>query len=454
MQKNKATYWRNSIRSVWGLRDQQGVICALYLLVITSAEAVTTMANAYWGMFFHSVVLVILLIHGSLVQRGIQRRFLILLTLAPLIRILSLSIPLAKLGLPVIYWYMVIGALLFIAAFVAGRVTDLKGQRIGWSWKHWPVQIVMGLSGFGLGFVEFKILNPGPVAAYITWVDVLVASFILLVFTGILEEYIFRGLMQSASMQLMGIGGMVYIAVLFCVLHLGYHSFADLVFVLAVGLFFGWWVWKTQSLIGASLSHGIANISLYVIFPFLIGPGSLPVSSSSVVAASPTSIAASVNTHSPVEKDMPPTDTLVDNGDPGFVHMGGELWLDTTDGYRNSFLWIFSAQSNPEVVVTWIPVMYGCGRYRVDVFIPQGNGLTESAHYSVHHRGGTTDVELNQSEYRGGWAFLGNYEFDMGRPAYIQLSNWTGEDQKLLRWVSFDAIRWVLSGACSTAFED
>jgi uncharacterized protein len=435
--------------SLRDLRDQPVPVGVFYLCIITFAEAITTMADAYFGMFFHSVVLVILLIHGSLVRRGTLRRFLLLLTLAPLIRMLSLSLPLAKLGLPVIYWYMVIGALLFIAAFVAGRVTDLAGQRIGWSWRNWPAQLVMGLSGFGLGYFEFKILNPGPLANYITWMDILVASLILLIFTGVLEEYIFRGLMQSATMQLMGKPGLVYVAVLFAILHLGYHSLADLIFVLLVGLYFGWWAWKTHSLLGASLAHGIANISLYVMFPLLLNSNSLPVSSSVALDLSPTPMTAmESDATSAANANLSPVDVLVDNEDPGFVYTGKPLWLDSTDGFHNSFHWYYASQSVPEVVASWVPNLRGCGRYRVEVFIPPGDGLTESARYIIHHRLGSAEVGLDQAAHRGTWTTLGIFEFESTIPVSLQLSNWTGEDQKLFRWIGFDAVRWVFMTRC------
>jgi membrane protease YdiL (CAAX protease family) len=341
-----------------------------YLIMISIAEAITTLAEPLLGMVLHGLVLVMLLLHGSMTHRGVLRRFLILLSISPLIRIVSLSLPLQKIGLPLIYWYMVIGVLLFLAAFIASRVTDLRGSRISWTWGVWPQQLGIGLIGFGLGYVEFMILKPGPLAAYVTWVDVVTAALILMIFTGVLEEYIFRGLMQSATMQMMGRFGLVYVALLFAVLHLGYHSFIDVLFVLLVGLLFGWLVWKTQSILGVSLAHGIANISLYVMFPLLISSNSLPVASLEPTPAAGATLA-------PLLASTPATGTvawqdviIVDDGDPGFVYTGASLWLDTTRGYNGRFHWTYSAQSDPNVVATWIPPLSRCGEYLVEAFIP------------------------------------------------------------------------------------
>jgi membrane protease YdiL (CAAX protease family) len=418
-----------------------------YLLFISVAEAMTTLADPQTGMILHATVLVALLVHGSLVHKGPLRRMLITLTLAPLVRLLSLSIPLAKLGLPIIYWYLIIGAPLFLGTFVAGRVTDLSGDRIGWTMRIWPQQILLGLSGIVLGYAEYLILRPGPLADYLDAVDILTASFILLVFTGLLEELIFRGLMQSAAMQVMGRFGLVYIAILFAVLHLGYHSLLDLVFVLGVGLLFGIMVWKTGSLLGASLSHGIANISLYVFFPFLLAAGAVPNTSMEnpappAAAVSPTPGAPSDATPAPI------LEWIVDDTDSGFLRVGGNCRTDAIRGFNNSFCWAYSAQSVPDLVVTWLPALPGCGIYNVEVHIPDVAGATESANYQVNYRSGRAQVRISQAAHRGEWTALGIFDFEPGSPASLQLSNLTGDEPRLMRWVGFDAARWIYIAPC------
>jgi len=427
---------------------QDLTIGLLYLALISAAEAITTLWEPQLGMILHALVMVGLLLHGSLIHRGILRRFLILLSIAPLIRILSLSLPLQKIGLPMVYWYMVIGLLLFLSAYLASRVTDIRGNRIGWSWRTWPIQLMVGLIGFGLGYIEFLILQPGPLAAYVTWVDIITAAFILMVFTGVLEEYIFRGLMQSATMQMMGKFGLVYVALLFAVLHLGYHSLLDVIFVGLVGLFFGWWAWKTHSLLGVSLAHGIANISLYVIFPIVVSAGSLPVASPDTAAsanATPLPLSEPTQTTSLIP---PQGDIVLDDEDPGFVFIGTALWRDTTGGFHGGFRWTYASLAIPNVVATWVPPLTGCGRYRVEAFIPPGAGLTQSASYLINHRAGTDSAFVNQASAEGTWAVLGVFEFEPGSPASIQLSNGTGDDPKLLRWIGFDGMRWIFQGGC------
>jgi uncharacterized protein len=426
----------------------------LYLCLLIIAESVTTLLDPQKGMILHAVVLVVLLVHGSVVHKGPLRRLLVVLALAPLVRILSLSIPLAKLGLPLIYWYLIIGAPLFLAAWVASRVTDLGGSRIGWSWGRVPVQILLGSTGLLLGYAEYLILRPGPLANYLGPIDVMTASFILLVFTGVLEEVIFRGLMQSAAMQVLGRFGLVYIAILFAVLHLGYHSVVDLLFVLAVGLFFGWMVWRTGSLLGASLAHGIANISLYVFFPFIFAAGAGPIASPEY-SAPPAAVIDSTPTSPPIpavgESATPFVEIIVDNGTPGFLQAGATTFLDNARGFGGSFRWVYTTQSGPDVVVTWVPALNACGIYNVEAYLPNAAGATASAEYLVNHNLGQTQVRVDQAAHRGEWVALGAYEFSPGTAASLQLANLSGDEPKLMRWVGFDAVRWIFRGPCGTA---
>jgi len=93
-------------------------------------------------------------------------------------------------------------------------------------------------------------------------------ALILLVFTGFLEEYIFRGLMQRAAGAVMARFGLIYVSLLFAVLHIGYRSLADFAFVFCVGLGFSLVAQRTRSIWGVTLAHGLTNITLFLIYPF------------------------------------------------------------------------------------------------------------------------------------------------------------------------------------------
>ena len=86
-----------------------------YLQVIALAELLTNLREARTGLIIHGITLIVLLIHGAFENDVRNRRFLLALALVPLIRLLSLSLPLT--GRPLIDWYLVIGVVLFVAVF-------------------------------------------------------------------------------------------------------------------------------------------------------------------------------------------------------------------------------------------------------------------------------------------------------------------------------------------------
>ncbi len=61
---------------------------------------------------------------------------------------------------------------------------------------------------------------------------------------------------------------MLYVSGLFAILHMGFLSWLDVIFVFSVALFLSWVVKKTGSLLGVTLSHGITNIMLFLVVPF------------------------------------------------------------------------------------------------------------------------------------------------------------------------------------------
>jgi LysM repeat protein len=102
----------------------------------------------------------------------------------------------------------------------------------------------------------------------------------------VLEEVIFRGLIQQASLATYGRFGITFVAILFAILHVGYKSFLDVIFVLVVAMIFGLVVQRTGSLLGVSISHSLTNICLFLVFPFFIGTSTLGVPE--VVPQTPT----------------------------------------------------------------------------------------------------------------------------------------------------------------------
>lgn len=245
------------------------VVPGILLGLITIAECITAMYDPRAGLPAHAAILALLVFMGASTHDSAKRELYWSLTLAPLIRIGSLSLPLGR--LPLILWYPLIGVPIFTAAFVSARKLQYTPRMIGLTFDPMklPAQLAIIPLGALLGLGEYLIFRPAPIAQRFTFADIWFPSLVLLIFTGFEEELIFRGLMQRAALRSLGRWGLVYVSLVFAVLHIGYLSILDLVFVFLVGLLFSLFVLRTKSLLGVTLAHGAINTFLFLIIPFL-----------------------------------------------------------------------------------------------------------------------------------------------------------------------------------------
>ena len=82
------------------------------------------------------------------------------------------------------------------------------------------------------------------------------------------------------------------------------------------------------------------------------------------------------------------------------------------------------------------------GRYAVYVSYKTVQGSTNSAHYTVRHRGGTSEFIVNQRIGGGTWVYLGTFEFEKGG-GLVTLDNVTPEGRTYRKneYVTADAVR-------------
>jgi membrane protease YdiL (CAAX protease family) len=236
-----------------------------YFLAITLAEFITAIGEPMWGIFGHIIILFAVVLRSALTSRQSHQQLLLSLALVPLIRIISLSMPLVN--IPQAWWYPIIYTPLLVAALMVVRVLGLRAKEVGFVSGWLPVQLIIALSGFILGVVEYLILKPEAMIVEVTWQGIWLPTLIFVVTTGFVEEFIFRGVLQRTALEAFGWRGIVYVSLLFGVLHMGFLSWIDIVFVFVVALFFGWTVKKTGSLLGVTLAHGITNSVLFLVAP-------------------------------------------------------------------------------------------------------------------------------------------------------------------------------------------
>ncbi|PZA06393.1 CPBP family intramembrane metalloprotease [Meiothermus sp. Pnk-1] len=238
----------------------------LYLGILLAAEGLV--AGAYpAGLALHLALALALLVHAAFAREALGRLYAAL-ALAPLVRVVSLSIPAGLVG-PTTQ-YAVVGLPLILASLIAARQLGYTWGEVGLSLRGIWGQIPLAALGPLLGWLERQIIQPAPLAASLELSTLIWPVLSLILFTGLSEELLFRGLMQRAAVGALGPAqGILYVALVFGTLHLGWHSFPEVLFAMAVGLALGWIVYRTGSILGAVLAHGVANVFLFIVLPVL-----------------------------------------------------------------------------------------------------------------------------------------------------------------------------------------
>jgi len=239
-----------------------------------SIAEVLAVVDPLWGFVTHSVSIPIIAMHVSICHRldPTSSKLALALSPIPLVRIVSITSPIIQ--FTILQWFLVISMILFSSILVTivliGDDISDYGFRMP-SRKHYPIEVGIILCGLFFGYVEYQILSPVSLVEALTLAG-LVAPLVALYFgTGLLEELLFRGVIQRHSIESLGKWqGIAFTNIIFMILHTGWESGADLIFVGIVGVIFSLVVERTGSIIGVSFSHAITNLSLFVLTPELI----------------------------------------------------------------------------------------------------------------------------------------------------------------------------------------
>lgn len=244
-----------------------------YVLAFILAEIVGY-GRPLAGGICEAILLVVLVNHAAAVEREGPRPLLLGLAVVCLYRLLSLT-PVS--GNPLIDRLALVGAPTLLAALLALRCTRTPARGLAERPAGWEgIQLLIALSGVPLSWAAYKILKPSVVvtfsgAGHATMGTVILAVVLLVVFSGVTEEIIFRSLVHRAARGAFGTSALYVSALVFGAAYLGTRSLAMVAFVVAVGAFFGWCYERTDSVLGIALAHAAISVGVFVVWPSLVG---------------------------------------------------------------------------------------------------------------------------------------------------------------------------------------
>lgn len=128
---------------------------------------------------------------------------------------------------------------------------------------------VMGLM---LGTVEYIILHPAPTFPTFEVKYLFRDILYMLLFVGLAEEVLFRGLIQRDLASVFGWKwGLFGASALFAIMHLTWRSIPEIFFVLFAGFVLGLVYYKTKELTMPIIIHCMNNVMLVAIAPYIFG---------------------------------------------------------------------------------------------------------------------------------------------------------------------------------------
>jgi CAAX protease family protein len=240
-------------------------VCAL--VCITVAEILVATGSVVPGLVVDALLLILLVnayALGDSEESHEPRDVLLALSLVPLLRLASVTLALPDVS-PVTR-IAFIGAPLLLAVVLQARIIGLEILDV----VIRPSDVVIGLVGLPVGYVGYLILRPAPLLASPSTGEFLVACLVLLIFTGFVEEAMFRWLILRTLDETFVRGGVFISSALFAVMYLGTGSPGFVIFAGLAGLAACAVVRRTESLLGVALAHGLASIGILLVWPLVL----------------------------------------------------------------------------------------------------------------------------------------------------------------------------------------
>ncbi len=235
--------------------------------LIVIAELLIFKGHVEAAIVVHAINLVLLSLSTSFVADRTYQALMLL----PLFRLLNMAMPVFfELTL---YSYVMIYAPMYFPIYLILKSKSFSYEEIGLKTKSFfllmPLSIVLGIV---VGWGEFQIIRPEMLTPDVGLGSILKLSVAMIFFVGVVEEFMFRSVLQTVLEDRMGqVKGLLIASLTFGLMHSGYSIFAELVFVSFAGILFGLFFQKTKSLPLVALFHGVTNVSLFMIVPWLIG---------------------------------------------------------------------------------------------------------------------------------------------------------------------------------------
>ncbi|HPR98450.1 MAG TPA: type II CAAX endopeptidase family protein [Methanomassiliicoccales archaeon] len=266
------------------MREKAGLLLPILIIAVAEALYFTGSVESCLALHALNIFACILLPIWDDKRMLMYQSF----ALVSLLRVLNIGMPVffteTLLWMPFVYGPII------IAGYIVWRQTVMGVEKMHWrnlvqflnghglrsnvTWK-WEYLLIAIIFGYLCSNLEFFLLDNQALVYDLGPLTLSKLLLVMVVFVGFGEELIFRGLLQSSIEKHYGKYLAVFVsALMFAIMHSGYHSIPYLIFVFLVGLTLAYAYQRTSSLGLVALMHGLLNFFLFSFLPF--GYGILP----------------------------------------------------------------------------------------------------------------------------------------------------------------------------------
>ncbi|MCZ7396194.1 MAG: type II CAAX endopeptidase family protein [Candidatus Methanoperedens sp.] len=120
------------------------------------------------------------------------------------------------------------------------------------------------------GIIEYIILMPSPSFPSFEITILLRDALYMLLFVALAEELLFRGIIMNDLKKVFGLRTAILAqSAMFGIMHMTWRSSYEIAFTFFAGVLLGYFYYRTRSLVGPIVMHGMNNIILVSLMPYI-----------------------------------------------------------------------------------------------------------------------------------------------------------------------------------------
>lgn len=242
------------------------------VIVIVFAELLIFTGRIKEAAATYTLLLIILSLSIIASKKLETRKVYQALMLLPILRLVNLSMPIffeANLY-SFVFMYVPMTIPITIVSIYQGIPKEGKMNLLKKMGIYLPFSLLAGLI---FAEAEYLIIPTRPLIPDLSPVNILQLTVIMIFIVALIEELIFRGIIQTRLEKFLGpAGGVLLASLLFGIMHSSYGTLYEIGYTFLAGGILGYFFYRTRSLPLVVMIHGFINIFLFGLIPHL-GPG-------------------------------------------------------------------------------------------------------------------------------------------------------------------------------------